>query len=637
MKVFLFTFVLLSTSSFAQQPTRAQLEKMQKDMEKKAASLEKSLGPGEKTNTENEADFKAPKKQVKLLTALPKANFTPTQYTAFVKSLVLKFESQPNNKRAIDFVRKNHNHKTSIEFYQSSFLLWYKGKQPEAIYTGLKAISLDPENTVALNNLCAFLNLSGYPHKAIPMLKYALAKEKNSSTLLLNNIGQAYYQLGDFTTSKNYLSSCVQIEQYHIEANNTLGHIETINGNTAAATQHYKNSLKGGYNSSAASRLGKLGGKPEDAINLPPPNSYPETDDNIGFSCPSIPGDVTQNVAFNLRLRAESEAFDQAQEDYTTRINESMQQRGMQIANTMMAGGRPNMHTGPMFAKAALVMQKAFVDFEQELQRLTKDYDSWKEEWNQRYADRFTHACDNAANDEACCRARRNIQSAKQAEFALRYNQYCSQVWANAKGYSNVVHYWTPFLSSQRGNILDKDLMNARNTLFSTAISLTRAAGVDEDFCLDDLEAPAVTKNPQFSDPPCNFMVKIPLGVGDVKIDCEKISISGGEGMVGEAEYNFVKGQTTIAAGIGTKVSTGALEAELSAKYYITINGDLSMQDIGVKYSGGIAAGQARVGPVQVEAVSAEWSVTVGVNTGVNASTSVSAVNYNLFKQEISI
>jgi len=56
-----------------------------------------------------------------------------------------------------------------------------------------------------------------------------------------------------------------------------------------------------------------------------------------------------------------------------------------------------------------------------------------------------------------------------------------------------------------------------------------------------------------------------------------------------------------------------------------------------VKYSGGITAGQARVGPVQVEAVSAEWSVTVGVNSGVNASTSVSAMNYNLFKQDINI
>ena len=635
MKVLLLAVALIPASLFAQQPTKAQLDKMQKDMEK----LQKSVESGNKLPVAVDDDdevFKAPKKQVKLLAAIPKTTFTTAQYTAYVKGLLVKFETQPTNKNAIAFVKK-FNYKTAVEFYYSSFVFWYKGQHPEAIYAGLKSITLDPNNNVAMNNLAAMLNLSGYPHKAIPMLMYGSAKEKHASATILNNLGQAYYQLGDLPTAKTHLTSCVRIEQFNVEANNTLGHIESANGNSTVAAQHYQNSLKGGYNRSAASRLGKMDKKPEDALNLPAPSSYPETDDNIGFTCPTIPSSVMDNVSHNRRMQAESEAIDQAQQDYTTRINESMEQRARQLASVMMSGRQVNMHTGLMFEKASLVMAKAMTDCVEQMKRLTEQFNSQREALNQTFADRFTRVCEGVNGDDACCQARRNLQQEKQSAYSSLYQQFCAQMWMNAKGYSNVVHYWTPFLSTQRGNILDKDLMNARNTLFSTAFSLLRAAQVDEDFCLEDLEAPAVTKDPHLEKPDCKFNLKIPLGVADFKLDCEKFSFSGGEIAIGEIEYNFVTGQTTIAAGAGAKVSTGLVEAELSAKYYVTIDGNGTIQDVGVKYGSSFAAGQVRAGPVQFEAFSAEGAVTVGMNSGVNVSSSANAMNYNLFKQDLNV
>lgn len=630
--------IFLCSQANGQQPTKAQMEKMQKDLEKKAAQQQKSLEASDqyKAVSGDEDKFMTPKKRTALLAAIPKKTFTAAEYSAYLKSLLTKFETLPSNKASIAYVKKYHNHKTAREFHFAAFLLWYKGKQPEAVYCALKSSSLDPGNMLSLNNLCALLNMSGYPHKAIPLLKYAMTKQ-NGDAAILNNIGQAHYQLGDLSTSQTHLTNCTRVEPNHIEANNTLGHINTANGNTAAASQCYQNSLQGGYNRSAASQLGKAGKQPADAMRLPPPNSYPETDDNIGFSCPSISDDVKQNVVFNMKLSAESEAFDNMQTDYNARINEAMQQRGMQIANAMMSGRTVNMQTGVMFEKTSLVMAKAFVDFTETLKRLSDEWASWKEALDQRYAEQFQNACRGVSDDLACCRIRLGIQSSKQGEFAQRYNQFCSQMWGNAKGYSNVVAYWTPFLSKQRGNILDKDLMNARNTLISTAFSLTRMAGVEIDFCLEEVDPIPVTKTPNFPDPECSFTLKVPIVIGEFKIDCEKMSFSGGEGIVGEVEFNFRNCQSTVAIGIGGQVQSGVFNAEASAKYYVTFDGNLNMQDAGIKYSAGVSAGGINTGPLKFEAINVESAVTVGINSGVTASTSASVLNNNILSKETSL
>ncbi len=617
----------------------AEQKKMQDDLKKLEGEMKKALNPSttfpSAANKDN-SGFKAPKKRTALLTAIPKKIFTAAEFLQYIKTMQQKFELEPSNNKTIAYIKQQLNYKTARELYYASILSWYGKKQPQAVYLSLKSVLMDPDNMNALNNLCAFLNMSGYPHKAIPILQYGLSKTKDSAAML-NNIGQAYYQLGDLPASSAFLSSCTRIEPYHIEANNTQGHIATANGNSQAATQFYENSLKGGYNTSAASQLGRMDRQPKDVMRMPAYTSYPETDDNIDFACLTIPTDVTQNAAFNARMQAERDAWNNTEDEYSQRVNDDMREKGMNMANLLFSGNRPAITMGIMYEKAGLVMGQSYIDYIDQAKRLSDTFQEWRDEWNKRYQERIQHACDGIDADR-CCRVMRAIYQEKQIEFSQQYNEHCAAVWSNAKGYYNTVVYWMPFLTKQRG-LFDRDLMMARKSLLHTAKELTEAAIITDvsDLCLDPVETEPVTKNADFTDPECNFSLKIPLGIGDFEINCEKLSLSGGEGIVGGVEYNFVNGQSTLSLGIGANAESGIVDASVSAQYFITFDGNLTMQDAGLKYSGEVSAGEINAGPLQFSAISAESSVTVGVNSGVTASTEVTGLNTTLFSRETNL
>ena len=119
------------------------------------------------------------------------------------------------------------------------------------------------------------------------------------------------------------------------------------------------------------------------------------------------------------------------------------------------------------------------------------------------------------------------------------------------------------------------------------------------------------------------------LGVGPAKINfnCNSMSISGGEGFVGELGLNFNENGTfkeaTIGAGIGVEAYIGnkditAVSAGASALEFITIgagsNGSVQVTDWGI--TAGVSAG-GNIGAVGGEANIA--STNISVNGGVTA------------------
>jgi tetratricopeptide (TPR) repeat protein len=616
---------------FSQQPSAKDLEKLLKQAQQQApASANESI--------DDDEDFKAPKKNTALLAAIPKKLFTTAELAAYVKTLVKKFETSRSNQKTIAYVKKSYPEKNKTDYSRLCILLWYSGRQNEAVYVALRAAVSQPGDLLTLSNLCAFLNMSGYPHKSIPVLKHALSRDPNN-TFLLNNCGQAYYQLGDMTTSSQYLGSCTRIDPYHVEANNTQGHIATAQGNTAAANTFYENSIKGGYNQSAADRLkqNRPDRRVEDIMEWPEPAQYPETDDNIPFQCPQIPTDPALFPAHDAKMEEEAAAWSKAQEEYREKINESMAEQGQQMANALMSGRRPVVTMGVMHRKAGMAIGEAYASYFDLLKKIEKEYAEWKEEFDKRWVERMRDACRNAGSEEACCEIMRGLESQKQSERSQRFNSYCSASWANVKGFYNCIAYWKPLFIQQRG-LFDKDLYTARVAVLGAATNLIRGTGIhNSSLCQDAIEPGEIEKNINFKDPECKLSVKIPLGIGGIELGCDKFKASFGEGIIGEIELNFKTFQSTIALGVGAQAQTGIVNAGVGAMHYITFDGDFNVTDWGHRVQAGVGVAELTGDKLGLNALSADATLSVGVNSGVNSSVGINAFNQTLLSGEANL
>jgi tetratricopeptide (TPR) repeat protein len=107
-------------------------------------------------------------------------------------------------------------------------------------------------------------------------------------------------------------------------------------------------------------------------------------------------------------------------------------------------------------------------------------------------------------------------------------------------------------------------------------------------------EVPAVKVAPQEAadNAPCpQFLqngIGVSLGVASVSMDCEKIAVQAGEGLIGRFEQNYVKHEQTYYLGVGLEATAGvgpvSAGAGGSAGVFITCSGN-RVRDIGVQGS----------------------------------------------------
>ncbi len=163
------------------------------------------------------------------------------------------------------------------------------GAWPEATFLIGKA-ALASGSARDLNNLAAFLTMQGAGHAAAPILITLDARYPDNSTLL-NNLGQAWFALGELSEAERVLTLAVRRAPDHPQANLTRSVIEEARGDRAAAAESMRAAIRGGFSEAKAQRLARLGGSlqkddvrwgwrmPADALGLskigPPP--YPRS------------------------------------------------------------------------------------------------------------------------------------------------------------------------------------------------------------------------------------------------------------------------------------------------------------------------------------------------------------------------
>lgn len=223
-----------------------------------------------------------PKRDAARIAGIPKA-VTDSKMSAYIAAVQNKLASvfKPavvtTGNKMYDYIKSNS--KNAGEAANMAMGLWLGGQPELALYVLGKLCALDATNTDNLSNYSAMLSMQGAQHLAIPILNNLNARYPKNSTLL-NNLGQAWFGLGEIAKAEKYLDSTIRICTYHPQANLTKSLIEESKGKKQQAIEAVKQSIVNAYSREKEDRLNKLGYKiqakdiawnkpmPQDALGL---------------------------------------------------------------------------------------------------------------------------------------------------------------------------------------------------------------------------------------------------------------------------------------------------------------------------------------------------------------------------------
>ena len=137
---------------------------------------------------------------------------------------------------------------------------WIAGDPYMALYLQYLSVRQDPLGVNGLNNYAVMLTMTGAEEYALPILQRLNYSIPNNS-ITLNNIGQAWYGLGDLQKAEKYLDSSMMFIGNHSQAKMTKCLIEEKKGNKQGAAELAKASLEEGYSEDKENHLERMGFK----------------------------------------------------------------------------------------------------------------------------------------------------------------------------------------------------------------------------------------------------------------------------------------------------------------------------------------------------------------------------------------
>ncbi len=175
----------------------------------------------------------------------------------------------------------------------------------KALYLLLNACLTDQEDYVSINNLAAFMTISGYAHKSLPLLQY-LQKHFPKSPTLLNNLGQAWLSLGYLDKAEKFLKEALKEDKTQTQASYSLAVMAKHQGNTAKCVDYVKQTIENGGGTADAIGILAIEDPGTDMAELirPKYKPYYKKDHAITkrFRLPPVPGSYTEAIETQKEL-----------------------------------------------------------------------------------------------------------------------------------------------------------------------------------------------------------------------------------------------------------------------------------------------------------------------------------------------
>lgn len=497
--------------------------------------------------------------------------------------------------------------------------LWAFGANLPAVVVLGNALIEDPKNPDNLNNYAAFLSMTGAEEGALPILEY-LNKIYPKNSTILNNMGQAWFGLGELKMAENYLDSVIAQYAGHSQANFTKSLIQENRGDKAGARSSMKRSIKTAYSSAKEERLKALGYEVKEN-DISWHTSLPQ--DPLGFeqiSWPPYPKSVGESEkseaeweAFRETIKGKMASiqskFQQAQAEYTASLTEDPFKMMKSAMNTNLKLPQSIM---PFSSKARAKMEYYKDDDELELakyERVLQYNDSLQAELQkldekhlkelqeiEKRLGKYIGEGETADQRKAYCEAI-NKSNDKYLELTNTILEKENKKW---------LEYWRKTMSrrlnynqySMPEEAFELEKLKAQ-LMWLGFVSGQAVRFEDPSKLCDNLEKqkPASKKLGDFYDMTCKEKSVMNYGIGSITFECNKMTTELDAGFVKYSQRENMDNGTIIRGtveigkdfGIGKGVEMGPVKAELKAGVGGFIEFDSEgVTDVGIK--GGISA-----------------------------------------------
>jgi tetratricopeptide (TPR) repeat protein len=164
----------------------------------------------------------------------------------------------------------------SDQLANAAAIAWVEKSTGAALLLAAEAVRARPTNLNAINTLGALLANGGFEAQGIPLLQYLTANYPDLA-LPWNNLGQAWFRIGEVEKAKAELARCLALAPATGSALASTGLIEAAEGNTEAATAHLQAAVAANFSPTAQRYLSHQRTKfsiPPSLRNLIQPKEY---------------------------------------------------------------------------------------------------------------------------------------------------------------------------------------------------------------------------------------------------------------------------------------------------------------------------------------------------------------------------
>ena len=594
--------------------------------------------PSEYGNVDN---WKFPAKNITLLSSLPKKIFTKPELVNFLNDLYSQLSKKlpAGISSSVQSIAAKYNNDGS-KMGDAAVKGWYTNYREESLLLIIKAAASNPDDGLLLNNCAAILNMGGIEQRAIPILKYLLQFNTGSS-MVLNNLGQAYAGLGETDTAMVYLGRCIKIEPENPEANNTAGQIEAAKGNTEKAIGYFEQSIKGAYNKPAELKLRKIKKSSPIASFVRPRVKYPEYFNQFKYKLPAQ-CTSTDNAAV---AKAEYIAFGKmivSQIENYGRKNAELQMKYFQNPLTTKNFKKDDFGAQPFSEFCGIMARDVTKELLEGMSQYDKkfyaDYANLENEYKGKFeamikASRERYEAANKATPYGCCgegnvsccpddlcKPLNDLANQYLPKFAMLTEDFQEKNEVTFKRLFDEMIYWGYLhLHPINDDYFLKECFYPTVINYLGTLAKVGITKIIEPCHFESTTATADSNAIKDYDCPIDF--ELGFGPGKIQFNCEKFSISGGEGLVFGYEKNFKTRQSTVSVGIGLTLELqekvgpvkAGVKATASETVFITFDGNNGIADAGLKNEAKLSASAPVVGKKEVSVGS-----TLGINSGWN-------------------
>lgn len=639
-------FLLFITPTAFAQPTQAELDKMLKQTEslmkkygsdstvnkalKNAQEQQKQISNAVKNNPdsklpasptkEDSIKFAIPARNTRLINSLPIRCFNKAELISYLHNLRSKLSEELRKQYGTDI---SNIPETSVSQPGAAIGLWMAGSVKESVLVAVTAAELQPDNKLLLNNAGGILTNCGLGYFAIPVLEYVLQQQPGNN-MVLNNLGQAYLDLGDDKKAEQFLLQCVSKYVHYPDANLALAYIYNSRGNKAAAINYAENSLRGGWSTKADNLLTKL--KPDAKMIDYVRHRYKQPE---YFSFTKFPPMLQQcvgveqiaelepqYVAYHRMIEGVIAKYQKLMAEAAIASSKSVQDEIMAVKETKRTPYRPF----GMFGNAVLEsLRKEYREKYDKLEAFRKAYYKERDSVNRRFEGELKsirkkfqdvegpHDMD-FMSTEAYCEALNELSNAYLPLYAEPTEQLQKKTLAYYTDYLNDMGFWS-YVASINDDAFKMDFYRMVLEFLGRLREIVTTRFMESKYdsrrfypCKYEAKPGAKKKDGEIETPDCYLTPKIEADLGALKLEisCEAYKLEAGEGLVGKIEYNRSSGDVTLAFGVGGAIPKVFFkspileiggEAEAKSQLYITFDRTMTPTDLGILWEAELKAG----------------------------------------------